>query len=431
MSRIHDFTKTIYYIIIVYAVVLLSWSLYIDAVGIVIISLFASFLLFTRGPIEGLIPLMFGTMFISRKYLSLKAFPYMFFICAIIVFAGIVYYFIRNRKNIQKPKMIIGFALFALCSCLSLFNLNANGQNIRYLYSLAPIAYLGVYVFFSFFLGKNKEKYISLSILFLGILLSLELIIEGLSLGSFSEKIITLGWGGANTVSIFVNLAIVACCYLLCVMEKKKETIFIVLLLFFLIFMQFLTLSRAGVITLFVAFVPLIIVTLKKAKQRDILNISLLIGIIIVLILFIALSDDIFSRLSSLLNKGFDDNGRIDIWNDSIEGFKNHPIIGNGLFSYGVTTIQNDYNRMMVCHNTYIQCLFSFGILGLISLIIHFFEKYRILYKNMTLFKVFYLLFSLIAFCQGMIDNTYFMIYFMLVYIIILVGGERNEKKDA
>jgi len=80
--------------------------------------------------------------------------------------------------------------------------------------------------------------------------------------------------------------------------------------------------------------------------------------------------------LSSLISQGFNDIGSIDLWAAGINAFLRNPVFGTGLdYNLG----GNGGNALMPYwyHNTFIQAGASFGLIGIVALLIYLYCQYR------------------------------------------------------
>ncbi|WP_099361191.1 O-antigen ligase family protein [Fredinandcohnia onubensis] len=131
-----------------------------------------------------------------------------------------------------------------------------------------------------------------------------------------------------------------------------------------------LTFSRGAYIAIFITFLLMFIFGDKrKGKFKNLLVISLIfIGIGYVINLFgVNYMDFIGSRFSNISNDG--GSGRITLWTNAIETFKNNPIMGiglNGTLDYNTI----NYGSSVYIHNTMLEVLSESGLMGFIVFIL-------------------------------------------------------------
>ena len=73
------------------------------------------------------------------------------------------------------------------------------------------------------------------------------------------------------------------------------------------------------------------------------------------------------------------------------------------------------------CHSTLLQAIYSGGIVGLIAILIHLFEKYFYLIKNMSIEKLVLIASFALSGIYGLFDVSYYFICYMVVIMIIFV----------
>jgi O-antigen ligase len=101
-------------------------------------------------------------------------------------------------------------------------------------------------------------------------------------------------------------------------------------------------------------------------------------GLALILILFglvwLLGGDQSLLRGTGLESSGQDlSNGRMHFWSVALQIFKDHPILGSGLDSYGIVfphyDTWNGQFRVEQAHNDYLQTLSDAGVLGLICVV--------------------------------------------------------------
>lgn len=427
MKKIHEFFKGPCYVLIILAISLISWTCFEQRISLISFGVIAAFILFTNGPTEAIIPLIMHVLFTSRGYVSMNKIPIEYIIFGFLLLMAMIFYLIRYKVNLKGSKMKIGFAILAIASLLSLINLDAGNQPIRYFYSIGNVLFLLVYLFFAGTTKKCASKYISMCLVSLGVLLSYQLILTGLNNGSFDNKITNLGWGGANTVAIYLGMAIPSSLYLMTRSKSFFSGIFYFLLSCLFVGTILISQCRAGYVSLAVCAIPALIFTIVYMKKKKLLIFFFALVVVAVSVICTIFLEDIKRIIELTLRIGVDDNGRYVLWKDGIKLFLEHRFFGNGMFNINFNHVV-DPNRLMVLHNTFIQCLYSFGLFGALGLIVHYVEKYFAIFKNFTVYKAFFLVITLSGFIHGMLDNTYFMVAYMLVLCPILGCVEHDDE---
>lgn len=148
----------------------------------------------------------------------------------------------------------------------------------------------------------------------------------------------------------------------------------------------FFTGSRGGVLSfagvLFFTIAAAYMMRAPKAStepaRNPALKLSMIAGVIAIVIIVIGSvfylggGDSLLRGIGGGQNYVDVSNGRIHFWKTSIEIIKNHPLLGAGLDSFGVTftrfDTQNGLFRVENAHNEYLQVLAEGGIAGFLCL---------------------------------------------------------------
>jgi O-antigen ligase len=128
----------------------------------------------------------------------------------------------------------------------------------------------------------------------------------------------------------------------------------------------------------------------------------------------------LYTRLASLL---LDDTGRIPIWLEAIDKFKQHPLFGNGLFAR-----LDEFGVYRMFHNTVLHTLATLGLVGLAGLAMQVFVQFKWVLRRRTPEAIFLAIALLGAHMHGMVDNIYYMPQFMIVIVIIVAVCENAYK---
>lgn len=426
MNKLTAFFESTFYPILVFIIFAVSWYFYLPIIAISVMILICGLVTVFKMKTEYLMPLFLNVMFVFRSYTSMEGTPILIWIAPLIVIALLITYIIRVKPNFMKTKLKLSFLFLAISSLISLIYLDTGGQITRYLLSALNVFLLFIYLFFASTGSKNNGTYLAKAFFGLGLLMSFQLFITGVTGSGFKEKITTLGWGGGNTLAIYINMSIIFTGYLMTL--AKKAYVFFLYFLTILVFIAILLLtqSRTGYIAFAVCIIPCIILVIIKAKCRKSLIFGSIIGAILLTSLVYVFWSDVIDIFNLTFQDGINDSGRFQMWGYALARFANHPIIGNGLFSVDVIN-QTSPDRLAVLHNIIIQCLFSFGIVGVLALLYFWFEKYYMIITNLTTFKLFVILVSLSGFVHGIFDNTFYMGVYMVATCFILSVTEHDD----
>jgi len=142
--------------------------------------------------------------------------------------------------------------------------------------------------------------------------------------------------------------------------------IFLFIILIILILSVLLSFSRGGYLGMFVGLSSVIILSWKFLIQKTRIILALIIFAAIIS-LFI-LQNPIAGRISSIINLEEGSNvGRLMIWRQAIDVFREHFVFGVGIGNYSFYLFPEEKYRMPIyAHNTYLDIASEMGIFALI-----------------------------------------------------------------
>jgi O-antigen ligase len=144
------------------------------------------------------------------------------------------------------------------------------------------------------------------------------------------------------------------------------------------------------------------------------------------LIAVIILWKKITGILGDYINRGFDDNGRFEMYLHGLKNFLSHPIFGGGFYSSYATEHMFIHFLPYRYHNTLIQMLATCGIFGFSSYLFHRFQTVKLFISKKKISTLF------IALCIGtmllgsLLDNHFFNIYPAIIYSTMLMAVEKT-----
>lgn len=105
-------------------------------------------------------------------------------------------------------------------------------------------------------------------------------------------------------------------------------------------------------------------------------------------------------------------------------------IFGAGIVAELTKEGFKDMNTFIMYHSTFFECLATLGIVGVLALGYHFYERYsqlKLLNKKML---IYILIGFIVVDLYGMIDNTYGMYYFMIPVVILMASFDCTTKEE-
>lgn len=213
--------------------------------------------------------------------------------------------------------------------------------------------------------------------------------------GTITSKARYCGYGtDPNYVSIiFVTYALLVCAYSI---KKTKKIKQIVLTTFFLLFSRSLTVIAILPIMVFIYFI------LKRARNKKL--------IMIVSFMFLAVIPLVMQHFR-ILDGNNSLSVRYNMWARALNGFFEHPIIGNGL---GAARFRSFYtnNWLVQCHSTYFQLLCEHGIIALFLYFSIFFNNVNSTNNNLKCIS--YLLYFVWSFTYETLYLPFTILYFAI-----------------
>lgn len=365
--------------------------------------LFIELLLLTIFTFYGPTPLFFSFASILLIIILYLAFNYPIIALHTIIFSILIDSFIPFKNNSTGPSLLMVelflATLMGIMAIKILLNLNNVYAFNKLIIAWIPFLVWGLLIgllvaidkfrvitywknyfagFFSLSLAyysiKNKShiKSILVGIIIWGMILSLIEIKILFDLGGFTigivglflkKNLLTVGWGKSNYLAAFFVIIIPITLGYLFYNPSKKIKILLSLALILMLFGIILTLSRGGILALFIA---LIFLFSRVLKGKTLVPFIMVLIIAAIVLLFNPLTYVLFERISAIETSGsyFSRiNFYVEVWN----AFLNHPITGVGIgnLSYYATFIIPPSGAPSA-HNIVLGALGEIGIVGAI-----------------------------------------------------------------
>ena len=356
---------------------------------------------------------------------------------------GIVIHIIRFRpKFFRKEVFGKGFALSFIFAGVT-FALGGVGMegrspaNIGIIVALGlglPLAYLFLSACINRKAGEPLLNYMAMLIYTLAFLLVLQGIVYFARLGSLeavkqaiNDKAMHLGWGVANMVAPTVGMAIpVALVYSL---RKSKWAWVHLLIALFMYAWVFVCTCRGAIIIEGIGLVVMMIYVLVKTPNRLQTWLTVGISLAIVAVLCGVFHKQLGKLFERIIELGFSDNGRFNLYKVGINRFKMRPAFGVGI-DYdlgGFPKWAANKTTPYYFHSTPVQILANLGIVGFIAHVFVYFWRYRTFFVGRRNLMALALFAGLLMYdAYGWIDRTYFLISGAILMNIMTLVGEKN-----
>lgn len=371
---------------------LVGFELYKIAL-LVILVLFCIFFIrfFFENPLALLLIFLFSILAGAIEDLNFGSknsqFSFVDFLFPLLILLYLVLFIFKRKYDFPDPFLFlkINFLLFILWGCFTLIIAPDLKLAIGYLRN-----YFAGFIVFVFSLAVLKDDRsirrtliaiiiwgLVLAFIELYIVLSLGGLSEGLMKIFFTKNLLATSWGKSNYLAaFFVFIIPLTIGYLLSV--KNRATRFALIFALGVMFTAILiTLSKGGILSLFLA---LIILFSKTVKIKTLAPIIVLVFLVIIVL--------IVNPMTSLVLEGFvklDSNfstmTRINFYKDAWNIFLENPITGIGLGNLGYYA-KFKISASASAHNLFLGLLGEAGIIGALFFLLLLGKMFLILLKN-------------------------------------------------
>lgn len=410
-----------------------------EIIGVILIGLAAGLVLSFKKDSYWFTILLVFTPFIFARPFSAKTIPWELIVAVVLAAVGLIVSLVRFKYELKQGPFFIGLALFGI-SCITggLFNFH----KIYFLqFLVVSFMVIGLLVLFIYLQSTCSISFLDLAkIMFtLGMFITMQCfayLFTGNSVSQvLSYKGMDLGWGISNNVATIMALVTPFTFYLVLHYQKWKSLFFAILFIPQAIATIF-TYSRGGI----AAFVLMAVVTYAYgffvAKDRFayfLLGAGAIVSVCLIIALGLAFKPDVMKNMFRIIGvKPNDMNSRLDIYKTYMTNLKPNYFFGKGMFepfnnhfSFGVPNGSN----YLWGHGTWIHCLYTTGIFGLIIWLYHTLDKYIFLLKEHSKETMIVFFGFLCSGLYGMIDVSFYFINYMILFIVILSIFKQKKLK--
>ena len=415
---IDKFYSSIIYYLIIFAVSFWGWYTANEATALLIYLGFATIPVLTNKMTYALIPMLLLFPVLESEQNVLRNLPVSVMSWAIILFLVLIIYQFISKSSTPKLKLLSGFGLFLLALLVSGIPYDASTMiENRAFYMGAGVLFVALYAFF----GRTSVWFsriaLARSLFVVGVFVSLQVLLHYAEtpdiLTAISTRDLELAWGNANSIAIVLLMTIPMSLYLLS--ERRLLFLmfpFVLLQIATLIF----TLSRGSLLSFVIMFPLFMFLLIRESRHRLASVIVLFVAIGITALVFELYPTEMAMIFDRFVRLGFDDSGRFELFAEGISYFLQYPIFGAG---FDLPSL--DYGSITYLHSTFIQMAAYTGLVGLFALMIHFDQKYALVFKQKNHFFHWVGMVLLVTDLYGLIDVTYFTFIYM-VYLGVMLG---------
>ena len=364
-------------------------------------------------------------------------------ILAVITFGLIIFRFAVNLKreiDLKTPLLVSLCALSAAFLCNGAFSAEWEISDLV-LGFVEAVAFLFVFYLFYFGLsGHSSDKlidYLCYATLWIALVLIAESAfmyitydnLISLNDGSIIKDNINLGWGISNPIA--ASMAVLIPVLIYGAMRMKYPIIY-----FAVAFLTYIgsvvTMSRNALIFATLVLLVSLVIGCFKGKRKIPFIITTIVCILCALCGITLLWSRISELFSSMIEQGFADNGRFNLWRMGYENFLAAPIFGKGFFGFGDAGVFEAASFIpTTAHNTVIQLLSSMGIIGLIFYCYYRVESLVPLVRKPSLAKTMLYLSIFVLVGMSLLDSFIFFVYPMYyanIALAIIFRIDAEEK---
>ncbi|MBQ7351745.1 MAG: O-antigen ligase family protein [Clostridia bacterium] len=342
---------------------------------------------------------------------------------------GLLFFIIKQiikKSNFTKGKMFWATIIYLIAHLLGGFIGHFNIIHSIVILLMVLLTYAMYWLALNF--TTNLKRYFQLLFITLGVILSVQLLIEYFKvdqpfhLAILSKNIVFIGVQNINIAAIYFIFAMLS--VLTLGFKHKYDYLFSLASLIFAICTYF-TYSRMGTLTCFILlFAALLYTFIKSSNKKIYLGVGLTF-LLIAILTTIIFYDRIIKLLDWYISLGFKGNGRDELYPWCFEKFIENPLFGIGFVADETVPTMLMFDNIILAHNTILQYLTSLGIVGSIMMIYYHYKEYKIAFTKFNDFKFFNLLQILTITIFGMAATKDIFLVILLTFLIVL------SEKDA
>ncbi len=405
--------------------------------------------IFCRDTKSLIVPLVLAVYAISQKHTPQPPYnsdflyrPYVLAILGSLLapaFAAMLFRLIayKGTGNVFRTKTKARFGLFALGGTIILNGIFYSGYTIGNLFFGIGIALSFVYFYIYFYNTLEWNEKTAVYVARILLLASAVIMIQFLELILFDkpdDKLeLVLGWGMSNNIGGMLAMFMPASFYL---SYKSRFAVFYYIFGFVIFLCIIRTMSRTSLITAIgILLVCMILLSVKGKHTRFVRTFNAL--VLLTAVLFVLFPNKFGDVIQYYIERGLDDSGRKEIWENGIKNFLQAPIFGSGFY----TPIAPDWSYNVenwifpdMYHNTFVQLLATCGVAGAAAYLFHVAQGMTLIFTKVTEERIFVFLVILSLSLLSLADNHLFHVFPTLVYSMLFALSEKDyesEKRKA
>ncbi len=361
------------------------------------------------------------------------------------IFAAAFYFFFKNKLyrkiDIKRDKIIIPIAALCLAFLLNgAFSASWVPMSLLFAF-LQTVVYGFIFLLFFYGLGDDESTdslmpYLSYVSALMASVIIIQLAVLFLSAdnifvdGSINKEAVVLGWGIWNLVGACLAMLIPVIFW--GVMHSKHSwAYFAVATLAWL--SAVLTMSRNALIFASLAYAACVVIACFFGNYRKPYRIVCALGVLAVIAGVVLVWQKLRALLGDYFARGFDSNGRYELWAIAWRNFLDYPIFGCGFSGFEtVHKLESGAFAHMgpmptMAHNTLFELLSATGIVGTLAYGYYRMVSFIPVFKRPTLKKTMLALSLLVTLGGSLLDNFVFNLYPMYFAMVTLALIHRAD----
>lgn len=394
-----------------------------------------SVVLITQRDIKPIIPLILNAILSIPEHLSFggltKFEKVVTVISLFILFVAIVWFFVSTFA-VEKKKFVLGKLFWGLVA-VAVVGAGFAGLLCAEYEHIYSVRFLGIvsaitliYIVLINGTDESVKDYTMHAFVSFGVGACLLIInyyanVDDLVL-AFHNKSLRVGFAITNIIAAAIGTCIPASIYLA---TKKFPQIFIPLAVIMYVAILF-TFSRAAILVTTVVLPIALIYGFLVSKKK--LHYGLTFGgtAVVILVLVLVLKDKLPIWFEHTKELGLSDNGRLKLWKYGWEDFKRNKIFGSGFYGEDGADLVGPLKKY---HSTIIQILACSGIVGVIGFGFHYYQRYKLMFKKLSIYKMFWLFALAVYEGCALIDIGQIMFFSQIMLALLFATCEKETEK--
>lgn len=394
-----------------------------------------SVVLITQRDIKPIIPLILNAILSIPEHLSFggltKLEKVITVISLFILFVAIVWFFVSTFA-IEKKKFVLGKLFWGLVA-VAVVGAGFAGLLCAEYEHLYSVRFLGIvsaitliYIVLINGTDESVKDYTMHAFVSFGVGACLLIInyyvnVDDLVL-AFHNKSLRVGFAITNIIAAAIGTCIPAS---ICLATKKFPQIFIPLAVIMYVAILF-TFSRAAILVTTVVLPIALIYGFLVSKKK--LHYGLTFGgsVVVILVLVLVFKDKLPIWFEHTKELGLSDNGRLELWKYGWEDFKRNKIFGSGFYGEDGADLVGPLKKY---HSTIIQILACSGIVGVIGFGFHYYQRYKLMFKKLSIYKMFWLFALAVYEGCALIDIGQIMFFSQIMLALLFASCEKETEK--